>query len=397
MSPCVETELEGARHPMSEDEICRRLVRIWEKLLGVAPIGVNDNYFDLGGESILAIHLFAEIDGTFKVKLPVSVLFEAPTIVELSRIIRHQTPASGRSTLVSIQAEGDRPPFFCFHGAGGNVLIYRELAQCLGSDQPVFGLESQGLDGRYPPLRTVEEMAARYIKEITTAQPHGPYFLGGYCGGGTIAFEAAQQLRALGEGVALLALFDTMNWSRLPKASFGSRLYYSCQRVTFHAANSLRLGSKGKSKFLWGKLRVLRNRLPVWWGMMLGPFGPGAQEGKARSRLLGEIWQANDRACTDYVPKPYDGVVTDFRPMKQYRMFSRPDLKWSQLAQGGENIIVVPVYPAGMLLEPYVRELAALLRRAMDNALCRCEAKTCSCAAFEATAVELQPTPTRCT
>jgi hypothetical protein len=101
----------------------------------------------------------------------------------------------------------------------------------------------------------------------------------------------------------------------------------------------------------------------------------------SKSRVLGQIWQINDRACTNYVPKPYPGAVTDFRPKRQYRMFDKPGIKWEQLAQGGEEVVVLPVYPAGMLIEPFVKHLATALKKSMDAAIRRCEASATSNAA----------------
>ena len=352
-----------------EDDTTRDLARIWQDLLGVESIGLDQNYFDLGGDSILAVQLFAQIDRVFKVKLPVATLFEAPTIEELARILRREVPASGWSPLVAIQAAGSRPPFYCFHGAGGNVLIYRGLSQHLGSDQPFYGLQCQGLDGSCPPLTKIEDMAALYVKEIRSVQPHGPYLLGGYCGGGTIALEVAQQLQAEGEQIALLALFDTSNWSKVSPPSLWGNTYYACQRFVFHAANFFSLDSAGKAKFFREKMEALRSRVPVWRGMLLARFRKDPRAGVSESQVLGQIWRGNDHACWNYVPKSYPGMVTDFRPVKQYRLFNKPDAKWDRLAQAGQEIVVLPVYPAGMLLEPFVKHLAAALRKSIDRAI----------------------------
>src|SRR5579863_3139139 len=237
-----DTESANAQPGAAEaDDTTKQLVRIWQELLGVDSIGVDQNYFDLGGDSVLAVHLFAEIEKAFNVKLPLATLFEAPTIQELARILSSEVSTSDWSPLVAIQPAGSRPPFFCIHGAGGNVLIYRELSQSLGSDQPFFGLQSQGLDGGCPPLTKIEDMASLYVKAIRRQQSQGPYFLGGYCGGGLIAFEVAQQLRNEGEEIALLALFDTMNPAKIEPRSIWGRSYYYCERLFFHAANFMRL------------------------------------------------------------------------------------------------------------------------------------------------------------
>ncbi len=356
----------------TEDATTSQLARIWQDLLGVKSIGLDQNYFDLGGDSPLAVQLFAQIERIFGVKLPLAILFEAPTIEELARILRRETSTSRWSPLVGIQPAGSRPSFFCVHGAGGNVLIYRELSQHLGLDQPFYGLQSPGLDGSRPPLTRIEDMAALYVKEIRRLQPHGPYFLGGYCMGGTIAYEMAQQFLAQGEKVALLALFDTMNWYKVPLPSIWEKSYHAGQRLLFHAANFFDLDRAGKGKFFLEKMKVLRNRFPVWRGMLLGRLLKNSITTKSKSRVLGHIWETNDRAGFHYDPQPYPGVITDFRPVKQYRMCNKPGLKWDRLAQGGHEIVVLPVYPAGMLVEPFVKHLAVALRKSIDDASAHC-------------------------
>jgi phthiocerol/phenolphthiocerol synthesis type-I polyketide synthase E len=358
----------GQVHEATDNPVAQ-LTHIWEKLLGIDLIGADQNYFDLGGDSVMAVHLFSQIESEFNVKLPLATLFEAPTINELAAILRREAPATGWSPLVPIQPNGSRLPFFCIHGAGGNVLIYRELSRNLGTDQPFYGLQAQGLDGKCPPLTKIEEMAALYAKAIRTQQRNGPYMIGGYCGGGLIAFEVARQLRSEGEEIALLAMFDTMNFSLIRPFTFWSRTYYDLQRLVFHAANFIRLDFSGKLSFFQGKLSSLRGRLPVWWGWMISRFNGNSSSAGSEFRVLGEIWKLNDLACQRYVPQPFDGVITDVRPLKQYRVFDQLSAKWDQLATRGQRVVVLPVYPAGMLIEPFVQHLAKALRNAIDDAI----------------------------
>ncbi len=370
--PTIETTVEMNA---TQDETTKRLSGIWQDLLGIRSIGLDQNYFDLGGDSSLAVQLFAQIEKVFDVKLPLATLFEAPTIAELAQILRREGAPSDWSSLVAIQPEGSRPPFFCMHGAGGNVLIYRELSRHLGSDQPFYGLQSRGLDGASAPLTRIEDMASIYLKEIRRVQQRGPYLLGGYCLGGTVAFEIARQLQAKGEQITLLALFDTMNWAKVGHPSMWGKSYNAWQKLYFHSANFLSLDFSGKKDFFLEKLKILWNRIPVWRGMLLGRLGENLSAEKSESRILGQIWQANDRAAAEYVPAPFAGMVTDFRPKKQYRMLSRPDLKWEKLAHGGQEVVVLPVYPAGMLVEPFVKHLAAALRNSIDKAILTAETK----------------------
>ena len=192
--------------------------------------------------------------------------------------------------------------------------------------------------------------------------------------GGTVAFEVAQQLSEVGEPIALLALFDTMNWHKIP-LTFWSKSSHASQRLFFHTASFLSLDSRAKGTFLTEKFAVLKSRIPAWRGMLLSRFARRVRSAVSGSLVLGRIWQANDRASWAYLPKPYAGVVTDIRPRTQYRIFSKPDLKWDRLAQQ-QDVIVLPVYPGTMLVEPFLEHLAGALRRSMDAAIQRGEASS---------------------
>lgn len=357
--------------PVAPDGTTAQLVRIWQELLGISSISVSDNYFDLGGDSSLAVQLFSRIDEVFHVKLPLATLFDAPTIGELSRILRQEITSSSWSPLVPIQPNGSRPPLFCMHPHGGNVLLYRDLSRRLGPDQPFYGLQSPGMDGSCPPLSTIEDMAAVYVREIRKVQPHGPYFLGGYCMGGVLAFEMAQQLQAAREQIGLLALVDTVNSSEVPEW-FWAKSIYLAERGLFHLENFLQLDLTGKAGFLREKLDSLRTRMPIWLSLLRKrPRGTSSE-----SWVLGQIWHANFQACVDYLPVPYEGAVLDFRPAKQYRIYSKPHVKWDRLALGGQEVVVLPVNPPAMLIEPFVEHLAGALRNSIDRAIQSCEAQS---------------------
>jgi len=366
--PLLFKDMDSSPHRPA-DETERPLQKIWESVLGVAPIGLNQNYFELGGTSILAVRLFGQIGKEFQRKLPLAVLFEAPTIALLAKHLREPEDDHDWSPLVAIQPLGSRPPFFCIHGGGGNVLIYRELSEHLGTNQPFYGLQAQGLDGERPYLDTIEAMAELYVKEIRRVQAHGPYYLGGYCMGGTVAYEMAQLLKAQGEEVALLALFDTMNWSSIPADNTWRKLWQISQRLEYHVKNFLLLDAGEKKKFFAEKVKVLRSRTHVWRGILENKFSANTGETKSESRVLGEMWQINDRACVVYQAKPYDGVVTDFRPMRQYAKYRPAENDWNRLALGGLEIITLPVYPAGMLLEPFVKHLAEALKATISRTI----------------------------
>lgn len=183
-----------------------RLATLWAELLNLEAVGIQDNYFDLGGTSLLSVELFAQIEKQFNKKLPLTALIEAPTIEQLARLLNQ---SEGMDSLVLIRAGGRaRPPFFFVHDGDGETLLYRNLAKRLHPDHAVYGLQPYA-NVESPMLHSrISEMAAYYIEKMRTVQPHGPYLIGGMCAGGVISFEIAQQLERQGEPVALVALID---------------------------------------------------------------------------------------------------------------------------------------------------------------------------------------------
>jgi acyl carrier protein len=215
-----------------------QLTAIWENVLDIKPIGVKDNFFDLGGHSLLAVHLFAQIEKAFGKNLPLATLFQTPTVGQLADILRQQGWSAPRSSLVALQPDGHKPPFFIVHALGGHILGYHELVRRLGRDQSIYGLQAQGLDGEQAVLTRIKDMANHYINEIRTVLPEGPYLLGGYSLGGIVAFEMARQLEAQGQKIALLALLDTapptvLNLFAKTKL-FRDKVSYFAQRIPYH-------------------------------------------------------------------------------------------------------------------------------------------------------------------
>lgn len=192
-----------------------QLVKIWEELLGIHPIGIRNNFFELGGNSLLALTVMSRIERIYGKRLPVSRMFAGATVEYLASLLSDQRTQEIPSPLVEVHAGGSRTPFFFVHGEyGGGGFYCRELARHLGEEQPFYALQPPGLDGQpLPP--TIEAYAASYLECVRAFQPHGPYVLGGYCNGGLVAFEMAQQLQALGERVDLVAVIDTPVNTRL--------------------------------------------------------------------------------------------------------------------------------------------------------------------------------------
>jgi amino acid adenylation domain-containing protein len=185
-----------------------KLAAIWERELGISPIGMTDNFFDLGVTSIVAASLFAAIERELGDNLPLGAIFKAPTIEALANLLEAGDTQSRWTSLVPIQPAGARPPIFCVHGGAGTILHLEPLAGRLGRDQPFYGLQSRGLYGGVVPPPTVETMASHYISEMRQVHRGGPWRLAGYCFGAIVAFEMAQRLLADGDEVELLAIFN---------------------------------------------------------------------------------------------------------------------------------------------------------------------------------------------
>jgi acyl carrier protein len=327
----------------THDDVHSKLAEIWKSTFGQQAIGMTGDFFQLGGTSLQAVHLFAKIEETFGVKLPLSTLLRATTIKDLSEAIRKGDTAAQWSCLVEIQPGGSRPPLFCAHGQSGNLLVYRSLAQYLGSDQPVYGLQPQGLDGKRPPLACIEDMATDYVKAILAIQAQGPYFLVGYCMGGTIALEIAQQLRKQGHSVGLLAFLETYNWGKAKPTSLARSLYYYGQKWWFSGKHFLLMTSRNKLSSLQTRFYELRNK--------------------------SELSECNMSAALSYIPKMYPGRILHVCPVKQYAEYDRAEMGWKELAVEGVEPFFLSLYPGQMFEEPFVRNLAAKLRDSIDEAV----------------------------
>ena len=235
---------------------------IWEEILKVQPVGVTDNFFDLGGHSFLAVRLFARLRKVFGREMPLATIFQAPTIEGLARLLRQEGWSSPFSSLVPIRPLGSKPPLYCIHAGGGNVIFYMDLARHLGTDQPVYGLQAQGMDGKRSRAERLEDMSAAYIKEIREFQPEGPYHIGGASYGGLIAFEMAQQLVREGQPVGLLAMFDTWgpDYPRLRPDEHSLRIRWVrfCERVALHVGNIVNArGLREKVAYIAWKCSIL--------------------------------------------------------------------------------------------------------------------------------------------
>jgi amino acid adenylation domain-containing protein len=355
----------GPVAPTEELEV--KLAWIWQKVLGLKSVGIHENFFDLGGHSLAAVRVFSEIENTLGCRLQLATLFQAPTISELSEVIRAGGWESTWQSLVPIRPNGTKPPFFCVHAVGGNILEYNELVGHLSADQPYYGLQSVGLDGRSSPLTDIRSMAAAYLSEIKSVQPNGPYYLGGRSFGGTVAYEMARQLKSEGEEVALLAIFDSYpkGWQKLYPVEVArsySRRFLRL-RLERHLRVWMRLGTIEKIRYASSKIGYKSKKFKnVLWRIVQKVRPPADTIGS----MIRNIEEVNYTALRSYVPDVYEGKVTFFCADEE--VCPEENLTgWQRLARGGVDVVNVPGDHQTMIKEPHVGVLAEKLELVLND------------------------------
>jgi amino acid adenylation domain-containing protein len=339
------------------------LARIWAEVLEIPRAGVRDDFFALGGHSLMAVRLMARVQERFGRDLPLAVLFQGGTVEAMAARLRGGGEEETGSILVPIQARGTEPPLFLVHPAGGDVLCFAGLARHLGPDQPVYGLQSRGLTGDEPPLGRFEDMAALYLGEIKRVQPAGPYSLGGWSLGGLIAWEMARQLEERGEEVAFLALLDSSPGIAGEPGPMEDDADFLADMAAY-------------VENLWGKrldltradlesLAPEEQRARLLAALRDADFlPPGAGLEQVRRTL--DVYKANARAASLYEPKPYHGPVTLFRAGEAAE--ASPDFGWNRLTPQPVEVVPVPGHHLSLLAEPHVQILAQRLRLCLEKA-----------------------------
>ncbi len=343
-----------------QNQIELELTKIWQQLLGQQSIGIKDNFFELGGHSLLAVRLFSHIDRIWGKSLPLATLLQAPTIESLAQFISQAEENTFWSSLVLIQAGATtKPPLFCIHPIGGNILEYYPLATYLGNERSIYGLQSQGLDGLQSPLDRIEDMASKYIQEIVTVEPNGPYRLMGYSLGGLIAFEIAHQLQSQGKQVDFLGLLD----SPAPAIDINPvrpSLWKSCQ---LHLSNLKQLDRSAKIRYVSDRVNH-RFKQVDYRELVIGEL---ADVGTTMPHIL-DLIDINLQAACNYQPQVYRGSVCLFRCRVQSMQYAlHQDLGWSKLVDGVLAINHIPGNHYGVLREPNIQLVAEELKLCMTR------------------------------
>lgn len=380
-TPADEPRLTGDRYerpdlstpyaaPLTERQ--KIICAIWQEMFHIDQVGIHDNFFDLGGDSVMALKLLAALETHFKVALPLSEVINAPTvadqansIVEYSTVVLDQRKLSPR---VALQSGGHNPPFFCVHPAGGVIHCYIAMSRLLGKDQPFYAFQHPGIDGKSGPYTTYEKMAELYINAMREVQPQGPYFLGGWSFGGTVAYEMASQLTAQGQHVAMLALFDSPG---------PSALYRLSERPAFEFAGMLAFLSQALGSMFGGEIQVsveemrkIKPEAQLRYVLDRLVQVSGEQEldnAKAALERIVEIFEVCDKGERDYAPKPYPHDIYmyrvqeladyEFTGYKDHPQLTSAAFGWDELCKSRVIVRFVPGTHISMIFQPNVQVL----------------------------------------
>jgi thioesterase domain-containing protein len=333
------------------DQLESALVGIWQSLLRVQPIGVDDPFMELGGDSVTAVAMLSQINATSERHLPMVALFQNPTIAKLAEMLRSPITDNVDSLVVPFRIAGSRTPLFCIHPAGGTVFCYAHFSEHLPPDRPLYGIQAVGLDGSQSPQSTVPEMAAAYVRAMQAIQPNGPYALCGWSSGGVLAYEVACQLQAIGAEVSIVALFDAALPD--PDREMSEADFLPMLQMMFPGDDIEELVAI-QQRSLEEQLAYFRDRAELAQVVLAGA-------GKLQLHAIYEVFQANVAAMTTYRPAPYQGRIELFRTQSETTPMHRHEsLGWDSVASDIQVHFVSGDHVT-MFAEPHIIDLAKRL------------------------------------
>lgn len=340
------------------------LTRVWNTAFNTDNVQPDDDFFELGGHSLLAVQVMARLEKETGRRLPLSTLFEFPTIRSMVHLLRPDTPTSTWKSLIPIKPAGNKPPIYIIHGTGLNLLNFSSLVKYMDPEQPIYGLQAKGLNGTEEPLNRMETIAAHYIDEILTNNPVGPYALAGYSFGGYVAYEMAQQLTAMGKEIKLLAMFDTDARALVPHRTKLSRFLWRTKRqfpkLLFIGQSLLRHPAD--------TLHYQRAYFADRCQQFLQAIGlREAPKPDGELAYMDAVMVAHDEAFYSYGLKPYSGAVDLFRAMTRlYFVEDQVYLGWKDYVPE-IHLHDVPGDHATLMHPPNDKALALVLQYALDR------------------------------
>ena len=349
----VQTSIEYA---LPRDEVERKLVKIWQQVLGVERIGIDDGFFDVGGDSLLASSLFLEIERNFSVRLPLRTLIDHETIRQIASLIQYPQKTN-MDILVALSTRGNGVPVFLIPFGKGDLLGLVRLGQLLEGRQPIYGLQAAGVGGNNLYKNTVEETAAQFVQAIRTVQPSGPYRLIGGSVGGMVAYEMALVLREAGETVGLLGMIDTIPPGPRPNARLINRIRIHWEKFLSQPVK------KYPEYFLdrWKGLLVNLARVKFFRKLFMIKISGSPSQAGAASRHLERVAHAL------YAPRDYSGETVIFKAKdRPWYVDWDPMAGWTKYIKGKITVVEVDGTHGQVYSEPYVAGLAKAINTFLE-------------------------------
>lgn len=341
------------------------LVQIWQAILGVSGISINDNFFDLGGQSLLAIQMLVDVEKKFNRKININAIFKFTTVEALALFLAQEQPKERYKSLSPIKATGNKMPLYIIHGDGYNLSAFRNLALYLDEEQPLFGLQYPELDEMNDTYDNLEDIACNYVSEILRHNPDGPYALAGYSYGGYVAIEMKRQLEASGKKVKMLGIFDTDAANLLYKKSLKDNLSRKILRQfpkALFIMKSLILRPSQTIEYQTALAKKIVNKHMVNIGLKK------PEERSEANVNLEKIISKHNAALNNYTMKPFYGVLHLFKAGT--RIYFVDDFKylgWRKYAKDRIQVYDVPGDYKTMFLLPHVKKLGRLVQEALDH------------------------------
>ncbi len=338
---------------------------IWCEVLNLSAISIYDNFFEIGGHSLSAVQIMARLEKETGQRLPLASLFESPTIESLALLLQMDGQSITWDSLVPIRPKGSKTPLYIVHGGGLNVLLFNTLAIHMDQEQPIYGLQAKGLNGIDTPLDKLEDIAAHYVSEIIKQNPNGPYALAGYSFGGTVAYEMAKQLQAIGKEVKVLALFDSYANQSPYAYPKHIRVLKKIRSYIYRFFYTFVLLFKNPISTFKYKTRMINMKLKTfYWKLNYGKF-------KDQIGFFGysvEIDNMNQKAADNYFIKPYNGKIDLFRAkVRTYYMDDPKYLGWKKYALKGVHIHEIPGDHNYIFAPPNDKEFAYVLQNCLNQ------------------------------
>jgi len=370
--PDFDDARESTEYVAPKTQTEQKLARIWSSLLSQKKIGIHDDFFEIGGHSMMAVALMTKIEKELNIRLPLASLFDRSTIHMLAELIDNDSDGIEWRSLVPIRPTGKKKPLFLVHGLGLNVLLYTTVINFLDPEQPVYGLQAKGLNGVDEPLDSIEKIAAYYISEIQSVDKEGPYALAGFSLGGRIAYEMARQLYDMGKKVSFLGVVDTTAEGSVNHYPFIQRnisqLTYATNYILWNIGSFFKEPNETKLSVIRRKWQGLGKKLRRMDVKVEKQDAVSKGKRKELPKYLRKVHRANHIANRNYIIKTYEGCIHLYKAQKQTFYIPEPeDYGWNHVVKGGVVIHEIPGEHSSTFAPPNDKFFAEILQQTLDQ------------------------------